>query len=426
MSDPLTLLLKPALTATQAYNTRNRTPIGYPTPTNPMPSGLLGPNPADAKAQAFLQGIGAMAPGLLMAGAPSLDPGNRQRGYAMAFQGLQQGQQGALDRVRAQNLQELQFEQAQQKAMMDKQELQIKLNKHNQLLRLLPQQPNQASNNQLAAVAPTSKVLDGNIQSSQPMTMPVQTGSNVSPVNLAQPQQSTVNIDGVNVPSAVVRGALLSNDPGTAISQYLAKATDPKLEMLDNKLTGFGKMKQEDTLRKELNPVTKAFSDADRFYQIVTTQLAKSNGTADIAGLNALIKMIDQGMVTVGEVELQTYARDLRSQIVGTIDNLKAGAVLTSDGNVLRKNMIDTATDLLNAMHTAHRKNIDGYRYIATDRKLDFRKIFTMSGIYDKKNKKTNAQSGSSQVPGKKPLVPNTNKSTAPLHKKLDLQVPEG
>lgn len=107
--------------------TINTNPLLFPTlSASPMPSGLLGANPAQTRANAFLQGIGAMAPGLLMAGAPSTDPGNRDRGLALAFQGFQQAQQGALDRARTQNLQNLQFKQAQQslaQAQTDRQNL---------------------------------------------------------------------------------------------------------------------------------------------------------------------------------------------------------------------------------------------------------------------------------------------------------------
>ncbi len=72
------------------------------------------------RADAFLRGIGSMAPGLLMAGAPSTDPSARGRGYALAAQGFQQGQQSALDRMiqanqqkRAQQVQDLNLQMAQ-------------------------------------------------------------------------------------------------------------------------------------------------------------------------------------------------------------------------------------------------------------------------------------------------------------------------
>ena len=80
--------------------------------------GLLGQNPAQTRANAFLAGLGGMSPGLLMAGSPSTDPNNRSRGLAMAFQGFQQAQQNALDRARLQNLQNLQLQQTQRTAAL--------------------------------------------------------------------------------------------------------------------------------------------------------------------------------------------------------------------------------------------------------------------------------------------------------------------
>ena len=97
----------------------NLPPSLPPAPAAPAASpmtGLLGANPAQARAHAFLKGIGAMAPGLLMAGAPSTDPGAMARGHALAAQGFQQGRQGALDRVRAENLQNINLQMLQKKA----------------------------------------------------------------------------------------------------------------------------------------------------------------------------------------------------------------------------------------------------------------------------------------------------------------------
>lgn len=93
-----------------------------PPAATPTMTSLLGSNPARARADAFLKGLGAMAPGLLMAGAPSTDPGQSAKGWSMATQGFQQGRQGELDRVRAQNLQNINLQMAQAKAARAAQE----------------------------------------------------------------------------------------------------------------------------------------------------------------------------------------------------------------------------------------------------------------------------------------------------------------
>ena len=93
------------------------------------------------RADAFLRGIGSMAPGLLMAGAPSTDPSARGRGYALAAQGFQQGQQSALDRMiqanqqkRAQQVQDLNLQMAQEKAAREKATSQAALKQRQQML----------------------------------------------------------------------------------------------------------------------------------------------------------------------------------------------------------------------------------------------------------------------------------------------------
>ena len=107
--------------------------------------GLLGQNPAQTRANAFLAGLGGMSPGLLMAGSPSTDPNNRSRGLAMAFQGFQQAQQNALDRARLQNLQNLQAQQTQAKLATDRLAQQNLLNKQRLFQNLFP---NPTVNNQ--------------------------------------------------------------------------------------------------------------------------------------------------------------------------------------------------------------------------------------------------------------------------------------
>lgn len=90
-------------------------PASTATAASPM-TGLLGANPAQTRADAFLRSLGAMAPGLLMAGAPSTDPGQRGKGLAMAFGAQPQAFQQDLARARAENVQNMNLKMAQAKA----------------------------------------------------------------------------------------------------------------------------------------------------------------------------------------------------------------------------------------------------------------------------------------------------------------------
>ena len=98
-------------------------------PSAPMPTaapttqmGLLGADPSRARADAFLRSLGAMASGLLMAGAPSTDPSQRGKGLAMAFGAQPQAFQQDLARQRAANVQKMNLQMAQARAARAAQE----------------------------------------------------------------------------------------------------------------------------------------------------------------------------------------------------------------------------------------------------------------------------------------------------------------
>mgnify|MGYP003655376145 CR=1 FL=1 len=360
-----------------AYNTRNvptnlYAPMQMPTPTNPMPSGLLGPNPADAKAQAFLQGIGAMAPGLLMAGAPSLDPGNRQRGYAMAFQGLQQGQQGALDRVRAQNLQELQFKQAQAKLAADKMAVQNKLNQQRMLRKIFPQlnrSTNQAANNQFASTAPTSSVLGGNAQSSQPM--PVQTAKSAS--QAVAPQQTTVNFQGVDIPQSVIAGAMLTPEPGKEISKFVQGATSPTLKFRNGTLTPLGRREDEDKLRDTLKIPLKEITNLDKRERSIMAALDLNTGLGDLAAINTYQRLIDDAVVRGEDVELIRSAQSYMGRLITFSEQVKSGKLLN---NTQKSELRNAANSFVGAIKQGFVGQLTNVKKLAIADKLRWDRIW--------------------------------------------------
>ena len=105
---------------TPQLSTASAMPAAPAAPTTQM--GLLGADPSRARADAFLRSLGAMAPGLLMAGAPSTDPGQRGKGLAMAFGAQPQAYQQDLARTRAENVQNINLQMAQAKAARAAQE----------------------------------------------------------------------------------------------------------------------------------------------------------------------------------------------------------------------------------------------------------------------------------------------------------------
>ena len=115
------------------------TPLPATAAPNAMPTaaptmGLLGADPSRARADAFLRSLGAMAPGLLMAGAPSTDPGQRGKGLAMAFGAQPQAYQQDLARVRAENVQKMNLQMARAKAAREKATYQAALKQRQQML----------------------------------------------------------------------------------------------------------------------------------------------------------------------------------------------------------------------------------------------------------------------------------------------------
>jgi hypothetical protein len=330
-----------------------------------MGQGLLGADPSRTRADAFLSGIRNMAPGLLMAGAASTDPGAMQKGWALASQGFQQGHQGHLDRVRAQNVQDIGMQAAAAKAAREKQLHDIQMQKH-------------AAFNRLLGI-PTSAQLSMK-PSASPGNLPVA----VSQTALSATQAAPPSISRLGLSPEMLATISASDDRPGALQKVLMQRSDPKLEYIDGQLTGLGKVKQEDKLRGELKPVVTAFGNAQRFFNIVDGQLKKKNGTADIAGMNAMIKMIDEGMVTVSEAELQQAAQSGKSRIQSAIAQFKSGKLLDSEKDALRTNMRATAKDLLRDMHNAHKRSVMGYKGIATRRVLNWENIWTLKGVFGK------------------------------------------
>ena len=397
-------------TATGTAPINPTAPMLLPAPSaSPMPSGLLGANPAQTRANAFLRGIGAMAPGLLMAGAPSLDPGNRDRGLALAFQGFQQAQQGALDRARAQNLQNLQFKQAQQKAMMEKAAFDREQNRLKRLSSALGfNTTNPMASNQVASTAtpPLGSAVRPTVVPPAVRPPVVPTTVNNNPLSNLNPAQKIT--------------IMTAKDPSAALSQIVNQLNNPQNTFIGRQLTPKGKLETEKQYRTELKPIVDKLNEVNRKMRIVKTGFSQGTGSGDVALVTSFIKMIDEGVVTAGELAVQTGAQDLISRMRLFVDNAKEGDVIGED---LRKNLLRLAQSIEQDTYNAYRPTVESYKAGALDLGLDWNKQIWRGGPAIFRTQQT-AQSGSSQVQDKKLPVPNINKSITPLHK--NLPVPGG
>tara|TARA_R100001082_G_scaffold81355_1_gene48305 strand:+ start:4020 stop:5300 length:1281 start_codon:yes stop_codon:yes gene_type:complete len=364
------------------------------------------------RANAFLKGLGAMGPALIAAGAPSTDPGAAQKNIALAGQLRAKTTQDDLARQRAANVQALSTQMALQKAAREQQLADMEIARRNQIGRMLgigPSTPQAAGSSIMPSPAATTVQPSVTTPGSAAVPAPVSAVSPAAPRTL-------------QFPRPVLQAALMSSKPGDIAAGYavdIAKQrANPTLKFLDGELTGLGKVEQEDKLRVELKPVSTAFNNADRFFRIVDGQLQKGNGTADIAGLTAMVKMIDEGMVTVSETDLQRKAVSTKSMISNALAAFQSGELLASDADALRKNMRDTAKDLLRDMHLSHQRTVEGYKGISTRRKLNWQNVWTLGDDIFKKRRtiNSNAQNPAPQttpLPASRSNAPRVGSSSS-------------
>lgn len=287
-------------------------------PTTQM--GLLGADPSRARADAFLRSLGAMAPGLLMAGAPSTDPGQRGKGLAMAFGAQPQAFQQDLARQRAANVQNMNLEMARAKAARERKLFEVQMAKNAMLQNMLGgmggvQQP------QGQPVQPQSM---GNVMSGpEPMVMP----KAVQTPQVTTGQASPKGLLGLSQP--MVMSILASEDPAGALNRTLLQRNDPsKMYTPDGRLTAKGRSDMEKTYRSELKPVLEKVQEVDRKMRMVQSGIRDKTGSGDIQAVTSFIKMIDDGVVTAGELAVQQGAQSLPGQLRTWLANAKKGDIL--------------------------------------------------------------------------------------------------
>ena len=355
------------------------------------------------RANAFLKGLGAMGPALIAAGAPSTDPGAAQKNIALAGQLRAKATQDDLTRQRAANVQALNTQMALQKAAQEKALFNMKLKQNANLQRLLGggggQQQGQAVQPQ-----PMANVMSV----PEPMVMPtaVQT-----------PQATTGQTNLMNSMAPEMRASLLAaplDQRAKLVFDYVTSALDPNKDFnpVTRRLNQQGIMKAEDKMRGELKPIYNKISETNRLAEIAEKGLNSPDGSGHISGLTAMIKMIDPGMVTSGELQLQQSATDAISRANTIVDNWKEGTVLDPE---LRTKMVGVVADLKAAVVNAYRPQVRAYKAAADLDRLRWKRIWMGDAILNRPQtgntpsstlkRKPNQPSINSRVPGLEPVT---------------------
>ena len=342
----------------------NSTSLSFnaPTPPLPMPAaapttqmGLLGADPSRARADAFLRSLGAMAPGLLMAGAPSTDPSQRGKGLAMAFGAQPQAFQQDLARTRAENVQKMNLQMAQAKAAREKALFNQKMARQQRINNLLGVSPaNQA-------VPPAGSLSSAAV-------------SSAAPVKAAATNQSQVRLGNVAVPQSVIAAASLTDDIGGEISKYVQKTLDPANKFTPlGELTAAGRDSQERSLRDTLKKPLQEITDLETKGNAINAALDRQSGLGDLAAINSYQRLIDPAVVRGEDVELIAAAKPIGEYFETFKEKLRAGKKL---GPNQRKELREAARDFIAAKNKGYVTRLTNVKNLAEEDKLRWDRIW--------------------------------------------------
>ena len=340
------------------------------------------------RANAFLKGLGAMGPALIAAGAPSTDPGAAQKNIALAGQLRAKATQDDLARQRAANVQALNTQMALQKAAREQKLADLEIGKSSLIMNTL------------------GRMGGGGLQQPTSVTMP--TGSNVAPALASSALLPT--------PQAT---QTTQSDPGSAFQRYLDSTHNPNdsYNKMTGQLTEKGRTELEKQYRSELKPVLEATQEIERKLRGVRTGIARKDGTGDVAAVNFLIKMIDSGVVTQGELSVQLGGQGIIDRMRTWAENYQEGAIL---GETLRPRVAALAEALAQDTYNTYRPQLEKTRRGAIELGLRWDtqiwrgedKIFnnksrrqtTGTGPTSTLKRQSNQPSINSRVPGLEPV----------------------
>ena len=358
---------------TPQLSTASAMPAAPAAPTTKM--GLLGADPSRARADAFLRSLGAMAPGLLMAGAPSTDPGQRGKGLAMAFGAQPQAYQQDLARTRAENVQNINLQMAQAKAAREKALFNQKL-KRNQAFNSLLGIPNTAALSQSATTPLAGSGATGAapLVTTSAQTPPAAVAIPKSQVSVAASNQSQVQIGNVSVPRSVVLSASLTDDPGAEISKFVQKINDPSAEFRPGEqLTRKGRLAQENILRNTLKKPLDFLTELDGKRRAIMAALDQNNGLGDLAAINSYQRLIDDAVVRGEDVRLIQQSQSLVDYFRTMIGSAAEGKKL---GDTQRTELRKASKDFISAINGSYVTRLKNVKALAAQDGLRWNAIW--------------------------------------------------
>jgi hypothetical protein len=117
-------------------------------------------------------------------------------------------------------------------------------------------------------------------------------------------------------------------------------------------------------LRKEVDPIIDSATLLQRNIQALRAGSRAQNGAGDIAMINGLQKLIDEGVVREGDVALQLQAQGINGGIAGL------QGYLTSSGRFspeIRSQLLATGEDIYQNMNAVYRDRVLSYEPLVTE-----------------------------------------------------------
>ncbi len=173
--------------------------------------------------------------------------------------------------------------------------------------------------------------------------------------------------------------------PGRQTALRTAYTADATGKAFGDALRAYQKEDQElvKDARDRLKPQIAKMREIGTKYELVerAVKLAasgKAGGTADILAINAMIKMVDEGVVKADEVDLQTSAGSLKTRITVWRDNAKKGDLLD---NTLRQRMFEVAKQIMAARSKDFQGTVASQKQLAINNNVPWEKVFVSEGM---------------------------------------------
>jgi len=141
--------------------------------------------------------------------------------------------------------------------------------------------------------------------------------------------------------------------PGGRQSYIPGSSADPT--------TGENRMAALRGFRQELAPVLTAATQLQRNYNAVQAGYRQQNGAGDIAIINGIQRLIDEGVVREGDVALQLKAQGINGGIAGLRGFIDSNGMFSPQ---IRQQLYTTATDIYQTTNATLRDRVLPYRGI--------------------------------------------------------------